>query len=98
VKTWNVQYSVPLAGAFFLEQSEVDEVLPVGEGQAAVLMNESAGQICGKYWRNLDKEDQKNFREELFNNACEMAKKIPAYRLNVSLEGRFWEKIEQVLD
>jgi SynChlorMet cassette protein ScmC len=95
--TWNVQYSVPLSGIFFLQQSETDEVEPVGEGQAALLITESATQICEKFWRNADEEDQKEFREELFNNACEMAKKIPAYRLRVSLKGRFWEKIEQVL-
>lgn len=97
-KTWNVQHSVPLSGVFFLEQSEIDEVTPIGEGEAAVLMTESATQICQKFWGKLDKEDQKKSREELFNNACEMAKEIPAYRLHVSRQGRFWEKIEQVLD
>jgi SynChlorMet cassette protein ScmC len=96
-KTWNVQFSVPLFGVFFLEQSEGDEVKSIGEGEAALLMTESAIQICHKFWRSVDKEDQKKFREELFNSACKMAKKIPAYRLGVSLNGRFWEKIEQVL-
>ena len=96
-KTWKVQYSVPLSGVFFLEQSEADEVVPVGEGQATVLLSESAMQICQKFWKSLDREDQRLFRKELFNNACEMAKQIPAYLLRVSRNGRFWEKIEQVL-
>ena len=95
--TWNVQYSLPLSGVFFLEQSDADEVIPVGEGQAAVLMSESSSQICQKFWRTLDIEDQRLFRNELFNNACDMAKHIPAYHLSVSRHGRFWEKIEQVL-
>ncbi len=95
--TWNVQYSVPLYGVFFLEQSETDEVVPMGEGQAAVLMSESSSQICQKFWRTLDTEDQRLFRNELFNNSCDIAKHIPAYHLSVSRHGRFWEKIEQVL-
>ncbi len=95
--TWNVQYSVPIYGVFFLEQSVADEVKPVGEGQAAVLMSESSSQICQKFWRTLGIEDQRLFRNELFNNACNMAKHIPAYNLKVSRHGRFCEKIEKVL-
>jgi SynChlorMet cassette protein ScmC len=96
-KTWNVEWSVPVQGIFFLEQSKADTVEPVGEGRAAVLMTESAAQICEKFWRNLGEEDQKKHRTELFDNACEMAKSIPAYRLKMSLEGRFWEKMEEVI-
>jgi SynChlorMet cassette protein ScmC len=96
-KTWDVQSSVALCGVFFLEQAEVDEVVPVGEGQASIHMSESAMQICQKFWRTLDGKGQRQFRTELFNNACKMAKQIPAYRLRVSLHGRFWEKMEQVV-
>jgi SynChlorMet cassette protein ScmC len=96
-KTWNVQHSVPLSGLFFLEQSEEDAVEVLGEGKAAVLMTESAAQICEKFWRNLGEEDQKKHRAELFDNACEMAKRVPAYRLKMSLNGRFWRKMEEVI-
>ena len=96
-KTWNVKYSVPLTGIFFLEQSEVDEIKPLGEGQAAVLMAESATQVCQKFWRTLAKEYQRPFRTEIFNNACTMAKQIPAYRLCVSLHDEFWKKMEEVI-
>jgi SynChlorMet cassette protein ScmC len=84
-------------GIFFLEQSEADAVEPLGVGRAAVLITESAAQICEKFWRNLTEEDKKKHRTKLFDNACEMAKSIPAYRLKVSLEGRFWEKMEEVI-
>ena len=89
---------MPLSGVFFLEQSKTDEVVPVGEGQAALLISESAMQICEKFWRNVDEEQQRQFRKELFDNACKMAKQIPAFRLSVSLHGRFWEKMEEALD
>ena len=96
--TWDVQYSVRLAGVFFLEQSETDEVVPIGNGEAAILMAESATQACGKFWRGLDEADQRTRREEAFSNACAMAKAIPAFRLRVSLHGRFWEEIEKALE
>jgi SynChlorMet cassette protein ScmC len=97
-KTWNVQYSLPLSAIFFLEQAKNDSVEPLGDGHAAVLMTESASQIYEKFWRRSDQKDQREFREELFNNACTMAKKIPCYRLYVNLHGRFWEKMEEVLE
>ena len=96
-KTWHVEYSLPLSGVFFLEQSRVDEAVPVGRGEAAALMTESASQVYEKFWRKMPRQDRRKYRQELFNNACAMANEIPAYRLHVSLEGRFWEKMEQVL-
>ena len=97
-KTWNVQYSVPICGAFFLEQARADEVVPVGQGEAAILMSEAAGQIYRKFWRKLDVEDERKPRMEIFHNACQVAKLIPAFRLRVSLNGRFWEPIERALE
>lgn len=95
--TWNVQYSVPFSGIFFLEQAESDEVVPLGKGEATVLISESAAQVCQKFWRRSDIEYQRRFRSEIFSNACEIAERIPAYRLRASLHGRFWEEIENVL-
>ena len=96
-KTWNFQRSVPVSGVFFIEQSEDDEAIPLGEGKAAVYMNESSTQVCRKYWRRADDNFQRRFKRELFDNACGMAKKIPAFRLRVNLHGRFWEEIERAL-
>ena len=96
-KTWNVEYSIPLAGIFFIRQSETNGIEPLGEGKAAILITESAMQVCEKFCRSLDKENKRRLRKNLFNNASEMVKKIPAYRLLVSRHGRFWEKIEQVV-
>jgi len=97
-KTWNVQYSVPVCAVFFLEQAEVDEVAPVGQGEAAYALSDSAALVCHTFWRKLDIEGQRNFKIELFNNACQMARQIPAFRLRVSLHGRFWEEMEKAMD
>ena len=96
-KSWNVQHSVPLRALFFLEQAESDEVIPLGVGQAAVSLNQSATQISGKFWRILDDETKKQSAKFQFDNACNMAKSIPAFTLRASLHGRFWEEIEKTL-
>lgn len=97
-RTWDVQHSVPLASIFFLEQSTSDGIEPLGQGKAAVLLHASANQICHKFAHILNSEEQKKLWCQLFNNACEMVQKIPAFRLHVSLHGKFWTEIEQALD
>ena len=96
-KTWDVQKSTPLHGIFFIEQSKKDKAEFLGTGFSAVSITESSTQTCRKYWRRSDVEFQRKSKIELFNNACEMAKKIPAFKLKVSLHGRFWEEIERVM-
>ncbi|MBI5676765.1 MAG: SynChlorMet cassette protein ScmC [Nitrospirae bacterium] len=95
--TWNVQNSVPLSAIFFLEQAETDEVVPVTEGQSAILINESANQVCRKFSRNLKGDDKRMLTNQIFNNACDMAKKIPAFILRAGLHGKFWEEMEEVI-
>ncbi|MGR0482544.1 MAG: SynChlorMet cassette protein ScmC [Candidatus Electronema sp. V4] len=93
--TWDVQYSVPLCGIFFLEQSERDEVFPLGEGETAVYMTESACQAYQRFHANMSKDDVKRSKTKIFSNACNLAKLLPAFRLRISLHGEFWKKIEE---
>jgi hypothetical protein len=88
---------VPVKAIFFLEQSETDKVVPMGRGQSAVLMYQSAAEVCHRNWMKVNREEVSTFRKKLFENSCRLAKAIPAFRLRVSLQGRFWEKIEEVL-
>jgi len=96
-RTWNVQHHVALQAIFFIEQAEVDEVVSLGQGEAAVLINQSAVQVHYRYWHDLGNEELRTRKKKLFENACELAKVIPSFKLRVSLTGRFWEKIEEVL-
>jgi hypothetical protein len=50
-----------------------------------------------KTWKRMIAEKKTVMIKNIFNNAFEMAKVIPAYRLCISLNGRFWEEIEKVL-
>jgi len=94
---WNVQRYVPLEAIFFLEQARTDEVVPVGQGEAAVHLYQSATQVCYRNWVKLNREEIRPLRKKLFENACELAAAIPVFELRVSLNGRFWEKMEAVL-
>lgn len=96
-RTWDVQNYVPLRAIFFLEQGATDKVSPVGRGEATVLMNQSAMQVCHQFWNNLDRERVRTLKKKLFENACKLAGAIPTFKLRVSLKGRFWEEMEKAL-
>jgi SynChlorMet cassette protein ScmC len=96
-RTWNVQKYVPLSAIFLLEQSETDEAIRIGQGQGATFINTLATDVCRRNWRNLDRKEERAQRKQLFQNACELARAVPAFKLRFSLNGRFWEKIEEVL-
>lgn len=96
-RTWNVQQHLPLSAIFFIEQAETDEVVPIGQGEAAAFMNQSAMQVYRRNWRNLDCEELRPLKTKLFENACVLARVIPAFKLRVSQNGRFWEEMERVM-
>ncbi len=96
-KTWNVQRSTQLSAIFFLDQGESDDVARIGQARAAARINQSAGQVCGRMWRRLPNDVQRDNNLKLFSNSCGLAKAVPAFTLHASLTGRFWEGIEKVL-
>lgn len=96
-RTWDVQQHVPLSALFFLEKAEADNIVPIGQGEAAVYINYSAMQVLIRNWCYLAQEEVRHSKIKLFGNACELARAVPAYRLGVSLKGRFWEEMEKVL-
>ena len=95
--TWDAQHSVPLSAIFFIEQAETDEIIPMARGRSAVRITGSADEVFMKLLRNLYTEEKIEFRKNTFNNAFDMAQKIPSFQLRVSLNGHFWEKIEEVI-
>jgi len=96
-KTWNIHHSVPVYGMFYIEQADVDSVLPLGEGQSVAQMSESAYQAYRSYWEIVKNENKKLLQRKMFHNSIAMVKKIPVFKLRVSLHGRFWEEIERAL-
>jgi len=95
-QTWKVEHHVPLTAIFFMEQAGSDELVPMGQGKAAVSINHSSAEVCRPMWWNVSKEERK-LKKRIFDNSCQLARAIPAYILRVSLTGRFWEEMEKVL-
>jgi SynChlorMet cassette protein ScmC len=88
--TWNVQYHVPIAGIFFLMQSEVDEVEPLTQGKAAIHIYNAAFEVWRRFWRSQRTETRRN----IFENACNIAKVVPSFILKARHNGRFWDLME----
>lgn len=97
-KTWDVQQHYPIKGIVFLKQGEKDRIQPVGRGEAATLINRSATQVISRHLRGLSQEEVAAIKKQVFDNACNLAQKVPAFILSVALNGSFWVEIEDALD
>jgi SynChlorMet cassette protein ScmC len=93
--TWPVERAVPLRAIFFLLQSPADALEPLNYTQAAALLLESA--------LNLTLAAASRVPTAIpptpvgVRAAKALASAMPAYRLKLTLEGRFWELIEPIL-
>lgn len=98
IKSWEVEKHVPLSAIFFIEQSPADSFTSIGQGEASILIGQASTQTCRRMWRNIDPKEEARYKTMIFDNACRIAKKVPAFKLKVSLTGRFWEEIERALE
>ena len=96
-KTWNVQQYVPLRAVFFLEKSQHDQAIAMGQGQSAICINYSVMQNLDGSFSEMDREEYLPIKKRLFDNSCQLAKTVPVFKLRFSLTGQFWEEIEDVL-
>lgn len=96
-KTWDVQRSVPLSAVFFLAKGECDEVSAVGGGTAAAFLFCRAREKGFPNMMRPESTADKGGNKIIFENICQLTKAIPCYRLQATLEGRFWEEMEKVL-
>jgi SynChlorMet cassette protein ScmC len=96
-RTWRVAEGVPLSAIFFLEKASQDEVVPLGQGHASVMMNASASYVARQGWKRPDPVQDGRLKRQIFDNACRLAKTVPAFLLRVSPSGKFWNKMEGVL-
>lgn len=93
----NSAYSVPLNSIFFLKQSNEDAVYPLNKSAAIQKTYECFKQVWKNYLARLAKENKKEMVHKLFDIACEVAGNIPCFTLHATLEGKFREKIEEVI-
>jgi len=98
-KTWFSERTVPLTAMFYLERGDEDDVTSLPAPEAALYLYHS---IFPVYHRRITERMEAAARlslnETLFHNCCDFALATPAFVLRASLHGRFWEKMEDVLD
>jgi SynChlorMet cassette protein ScmC len=95
--SWDVQHAVPLQGIFFLTQSTEERVEPIGAGQAACLLVESAEQALFNMPYSASKNTIQTLRLQRFDNISSLVRIVPCYVLHLSVTGAFWQHIEQVM-
>ncbi len=93
----DVSRRVPLSAIFFLQKSATVQVVPIGKGQAAARISESAGQTSFGRAPGLEPYEKRRRRKSLFENGCDLALTVPTFNLRFNLAGNFWEQIEQIL-
>jgi len=97
-RRWPLSRPVHVDALFFIEKADTDEITSLKNRAETVLMlNRSVREIYLRYLNNLEKQQRREEATAIFNNVCSMAWAIPCYRLRISLTGRFWEKIEEVV-
>lgn len=96
--SWRVEESVPLAALFFLSRAEEDRVEPAAVPDAAAYLTESLHQTVGipsQHGRTPEEAARHCWME--LAAATALARAVPAYRLEISLTGMFWEAIDGAL-
>lgn len=99
VKTWAPETAVPLSTVLFLEQAEEDGIVSLPAYEVPMWLYHSVFPVYERnFGEHLKKVEKNSFNTRLFDNACHLARAVPTYVLRASLTGRFWDKIEGVLD
>jgi len=93
--SWPVEHAVPLRAVFFLSQSRSDRLEPVNTTQATALLVESAVNLTPAASSPIP--SSRPSVHVGIHAAKTLALAVPAYSLQLSLDGRFWEEIERVL-
>ena len=97
-RRWDVKQHFPVSAVFCLEQGEIDAVEPVGTGEAILFLTRRAREKCFPHDWSLERHEERIFYGKAFENVCTFATAVPAYKLTVSADGRFWEEMERMMD
>jgi hypothetical protein len=95
--SWPVEEAVPLRGIFFLSQAASERLQPTSPTQAAALIMESAIDLARTVTRLSEAGESPRLWEDHLAAAKSLAAAVPVCSLEMSLHGRFWSEIEQVL-
>jgi SynChlorMet cassette protein ScmC len=95
--SWNAERGIPLKTLYFLFQSPEDALAPLNSTQASAMLMESAEQANAAFNRDKSAADLHQNHLEQFSIVCAVTSSLPAFRLSLSLNGRFWTLLEESL-
>jgi SynChlorMet cassette protein ScmC len=98
VASWPVEQAVPLKALLFLRQSPFDRAEPVATTPATALIMESAVQLARTVAVTPDGDANRSICRKYLRTAWALAAAVPAFRLQVSLTGQFWDEIERAVE
>ena len=91
---WQVEQSLPLAGIYFMRQSEQEYAEPVGQGEGATLIYSACATVVLNDHDPANPAELSLRRKTAWLNAVAIAQSIPCYRLGVRLDGEYWKLID----
>ena len=92
---WDLEHAIPVKGIFQLKRSHEDFIEPYSQAQAIVGLFGSAKHALGFTTQRYNPEDGSNICRIILKNADNIVKMVPVNILNISLNGKFWEKIRE---
>ena len=95
--SWPVERAVPLKALLFLRQSASDRTEPVSTTPAVALVVESAVQLARAVMFTPDGGANRATCAKYLRAVLALAGAVPAFRLDMSLTGRFWDEIERAV-
>jgi len=95
--SWDVQKAVQLKLIFILTQNKRDGMRELPYLQAFSELVDSAGQASVILANGLEISAYRRINLTRFHNAEAIAKRVPVFRLQASLDGKFWKGIEKTL-
>jgi SynChlorMet cassette protein ScmC len=96
-ESWPVEQAVPLKALLFLRHSRCDRTEPVTATPAAALIVESAVQLARTVMFTPEGNANRAICAKYLRAAWALAAAVPAFRLHIGLNGRFWDEIERTV-
>ncbi|MCF6176347.1 MAG: hypothetical protein L3J71_11335 [Victivallaceae bacterium] len=89
--------TIELAGVFFLEQGTDDSVERLSDAVALGYLNSSFNDHLRWFLTHLAGEQAQGLRLNVFELAEQLIATLPAYRLSATIDGNFWDVMDEVL-
>lgn len=95
--SWQTGISVPVDALVFLTQAGEDRLEPARAAEAVALCVGAIEQASRLSVRSLEEDQARRVRMRWLDLACLYARELPCFRLELTLDGRFWELLEDRL-